>query len=84
MPKNVQITVQLHSFYMIARLCSKPFKLGFSNLWTENFQRYKLDLEKAEESEIKLTNSHWIIGKAREFKKNICFIEYSKVFHFVQ
>ena len=32
MPKNVQITVQLHSFYMVARLCSKPFKLGFSNM----------------------------------------------------
>ena len=32
MPKDVQITVQLHSFYMLARLCSKSFKLGFSNM----------------------------------------------------
>ena len=29
--KNVQITVQLHSFHMPARLCSKSFKAGFSN-----------------------------------------------------
>ena len=29
-------------------------KLGFSRIWTENFQMYKLDLEKAEEPEIKL------------------------------
>ena len=30
MPKNVQTTVQLHSFHMLARLYSKSFKLGFS------------------------------------------------------
>ena len=30
MPKNIQATVQLCSFYMIATLCSKSFKLGFS------------------------------------------------------
>ena len=54
MPKNVQTTAQLHSFHMPARSCSKSFKLGISSTWTENFQMYKLDLEKAEEPEIKL------------------------------
>ena len=53
-PKNVQITVQLPSFHMLVRLCSKTFKLGFNSTWTKNFQMYKLGLEKAEESEIKL------------------------------
>ena len=33
---------------------SKSFKLGFSSPWTKNFQMHKLDLEKAEEPEIKL------------------------------
>ena len=49
-------------------------------MWTENFQMFKLDLEKAEEPEIKLPNVHWIIEKAREFQKNIyfCFIDYTK------
>ena len=28
--------------------CSKFFKLGFNSTWTENFQMYKVDLEKAE------------------------------------
>ena len=32
MPKNVQTSVQLGSFYMLARLCSKFFKLGFSSI----------------------------------------------------
>ena len=27
-PKNVQITIQLHLFHMLVRLCSKSFKLG--------------------------------------------------------
>ena len=29
--KNVQTTIQLHSFPMIVRVCSKSFKLGFSS-----------------------------------------------------
>ena len=41
---------------------------------------FKLDLEKAEEPEIKLPTSYdiWIIEKAREFQTNIyfCFIDY--------
>ena len=54
MPKNVQITVQLHSFHILARQCSKSSKLGFISIWTKNFQMYRLNLEKAEEPEIKL------------------------------
>ena len=30
-PKNVQTTGQLHSLYILARSCSKSFKLGFSS-----------------------------------------------------
>ena len=32
MLKNVQTTIQLSSFHMLARLCSKSFKLGFSSM----------------------------------------------------
>ena len=42
---------------MLARLCSKSIKLGFNNTWTKNFQMYNLNLEKAEEPEIKLPAS---------------------------
>ena len=31
-PKNVQTAAQLHSFHMLARQCSKAFKLGFNSL----------------------------------------------------
>ena len=30
MPKNVQATVQLHSFHMLARLCTKSFNQVFN------------------------------------------------------
>ena len=43
---------------------------------------FKLVLEKAEETEIKLPNIHWIMEKAREFQKNIYFyfIDYANAF----
>ena len=50
-------------------------------MWTEKFQMYKLDLEKAEEPEIKL------LTYARSYKKQenskkiyFCFIDYAKTF----
>ena len=37
---------------------------------------------KGRETRDQLTNTHWIIDKAREFQKNIylCFIDYAKAF----
>ena len=50
-------------------------------MWTVNFQMFKLDLEKAEEPEIKLPTSAGS-SKKQEFQKNIyfCFIDCAKVF----
>ena len=50
-------------------------------MWMKNFQMYKLDLEKAEEPEIKLPTFVWSLKK-QEFQKNIyfCFIDYAKAF----
>ena len=54
-PKNTQTTTQLLSFCTLIRL--KYLQLGFSSMWTENLQMFKLDLEKAEEPEIELPTS---------------------------
>ena len=96
MPKNVQVTTQLHSFHMLIRLCSKSFKQSFSSTWTENSLRYKLGLEKAEEPEIKLPTfigswsdpwkSKGVIQESKgvpEKKHLLCFIDYAKAFDFV-
>ena len=50
-------------------------------MWTVNFQMFKLDLEKAEEPEIKLPTSSGS-SKKQELQENMyfCFIEYAKAF----
>ena len=46
---------------------------------------FKVNLEKAEEPEIKVPTSIGSLKKAREFQKNIyyCFIDYTKTFNCV-
>ena len=63
MPKNAQTTSQLHSSHMLAKQCSEFSKPGFNSPWTMNFQKCKLDLEKAEEPEIILPTS---VGSLRK------------------
>ena len=50
-------------------------------MWIVNFQMFKMDLEKAEDPEIKLPTSAGS-SKKQEFQKNIyfCFIDYTKAF----
>ena len=54
MSSNVQTTMQLCSFHILSRQCSKSLKVGFSSTWNKNFQMYKLGLEKVEDLDIKL------------------------------
>ena len=51
---------------MLAKKYSKFSKLAFNSTQTENFQMFKLDLEKAEESRDQIPNICWIIGKKQE------------------
>ena len=50
--------------------------------WSMNFRVFKLDLEKAEEPEIKLPTSAGSSKKQESSRKNIyfCFIDYVKAF----
>ena len=59
----------MHSFHILAMSCSKSSKLGFITMWTENFQMYKLGLEKAEEPEIKLLTSIGSLKKQENSRK---------------
>ena len=82
MPKNAQTTAQLHSSHILAKWSSKFSKSGFNSMWTVNFQMFKLDLEKAEELEIKLPTSIGSSKKQESSRKTIyfCFIDYAKAF----
>ena len=79
MPKNVQITIQLCSFHMLGRLCSKCFKLGFNSTWIKNLQMYKLDLEKQRNQR---SNCQHLLDhrKSQGIKKKIyfSFTDYAK------
>ena len=52
------------------------------SMWMENFKIHKLDLEKAEEPEIKLPTSTRSSKRQERSRKNIyfCFIDYAKAF----
>ena len=82
MPKNVQTTARLHSSHTLAKSCSKFSKPGFNSTWTVNFQMFKLDIEKAEEPEIKLPTSTGSSKKQESSRKDIyfCFTDYAKAF----
>ena len=69
LPKTAQTTTQLHSSHMLAKWYLKFSKLGQNSTWTENFQIFKLDLEKAEEPEIKLPTSSGSSKKQESSRK---------------
>ena len=72
-----KLTIQLHSLQMLAKF----FKVGFSSMWTENFQIYKMHFKKAEKPEIKLAK---LIGSWRQQgstrNTSFYFIDYMKAF----
>ena len=52
-----------------SKVMLKFFQPGFNSTWTVNFQMFKLDLEKAEEPEIKLPTSAGSLKKQENFWK---------------
>ena len=66
---------------MLAWVCSKSFKLGFSICEPRTF-RCTSWVSKSKRPRDQIANIHWIIKKAREFQKNIyfCFVDYTKTF----
>ena len=80
-PNNAQTITQLHSSHMLVKWCLKFSKPGFSNMWTVNFQIFKLVLEKAEEWDINLPTSTRSLKKQESSRKtSFCFIAYVKTF----
>ena len=62
-----------------SKVMLKILQARLQQTWAMNFQMFKLDLEKAEELEIKLPTS---IRSSKKQEKNIdlCFIDYVKAF----
>ena len=69
MPNNVPTITQLYSSHTLAKWCSKFSKPGFNSMWTEDFQMFKLVLEKAEDPEIKFPTSIGSLKKQESSRK---------------
>ena len=69
-PKNVLAIRQLHSSPMLVRSCLKSCILGFSIVWTKNFQMSKLGWEKEEELDIKLPTFTGLYRNQGNFRKS--------------
>ena len=54
----------------------KAFKLGINSMWSENFQMFKLDLEKAEEPEMNLPVSTGSYKKQKNSRKNLLLLHW--------
>ena len=86
MPKNVQTTIQLHSFHMLAKLCSKNQGTRLQQYSTsQEFPDVQAGFRKGRGTRGQTANICWIMEKAKKVRKNIyiCFINYTKAFDYV-
>ena len=81
MPKNAQTTTKLHSS-LTSKVMLKFLQARLQKHVNCEIPRFKLDLEKAEDPEIKLPTSVGSSKKQESSRKNIyfCFVDYAKAF----
>ena len=58
----------------------KSLQARFQQYMNRKLPDVQAGFRKGRGSKDQIANIHWIIEKAREFQKNICFIDYSKIF----
>ena len=80
MPKNVQITAQLHSSHTLGKVMLKIFQARLQQYVNCELPDVQAGFRKGRGTRYQIANIHWIIEKAREFQKNIyfCFLTMPK------
>ena len=73
MPKNAQTTAQLHSSYTLNKVMLKILQARLQQYVNQELPDVQAGLRKGRGTRDQIANIHWIIGKAREFQKNIYF-----------
>ena len=81
MPKNVQTIAQLHSSHT-SKVMLKILQARLQQYMNREIPDVQAGFRKGRGTRDQITNISWIIGKAREFQKNIyfCFIDFPKLF----
>ena len=79
--KNAQTTAQLHSSHA-SKVILKIFQARLWQYMNQELPDVQAGFRKGRGTRDKITSISWIIGKAREFQKNIyfCFTDYTKAF----
>ena len=80
-PQNAQITTQLHSSHA-SKIMLKILQDRLQQYVNHELPDIQAGFRKSRGIRDQIANIHWIIKKAREFRKNIyfCFIAYAKAF----
>ena len=74
MPKNVQSTAQLHSSHTLVIL--KILQARLQQYMNHEIPDVQAGFRKGKGTRDQMANILWIIEKAREYQKNICFIDF--------
>ena len=80
MPKNAQTTTQLHSSHTLVKVMLKILQTRLQQYVNRELPDVQAGFRKRRGTRDQIANIRWIIKKAREFQKNICFIDYAKAF----
>ena len=80
MPKNAQTTTQLHSSHPASKVMLKILQGRLQQYVNRGLPDVQVRFRKGRGTRDQIANICWIIEKAREFQKNICFIDYAKAF----
>ena len=83
MPKNVQTTTQMHSTHNAIKAMLKILQARLQQYVNWELPDVQAGFRKVRGTRDQIANIPWIIEKAREFQKNICFIDYAKAFDYV-
>ena len=78
MPKSIQITVAVIS--NASKIMLKILRARLQQCVNQELPDVQAVFRKGRRTRDQITNVHWIIEKAREFKNIFCFIEYTKAF----
>ena len=80
MPKNVQITIQLHSYLHARKVMLNVLQARLQQFVNQEFPDVQAGFRKGRRARDYIVSICWSRQKAREFQKNIyfCFIVYTK------
>ena len=80
MPKNAQTAAQFALISHASKVMLKILQARLQQYRNRELSDVQAGFQKGRGTRDQIANIRWIVEKAREFQKNICFIDYTKAF----